>query len=31
VTELLREAYALVREKKGELAAEEAGPQDWAP
>jgi GTP-binding protein len=31
VTELLREAYALVRHNKGEVAAEEAGPQDWAP
>ena len=31
VTELLREAYALVQAKKGELAAEAAGPQDWAP
>ncbi|PZQ57860.1 MAG: GTPase ObgE, partial [Phenylobacterium zucineum] len=34
VTELLREAYALVRERKGELAAEEAAddePQGWQP
>lgn len=31
VTELLREAYALVRERKGEVAAEEAGPEEWAP
>ncbi len=31
VTELLREAYALVQAKKGELAAEAAGPQDWQP
>ena len=31
VVELLREAYALVQANKGELAAEEAGPQDWAP
>jgi len=31
VTELLREAYALVRERKGEVAAEAAGPEDWAP
>jgi hypothetical protein len=31
VTELLREAYGLVRARKGELAAEQAGPQDWAP
>ncbi len=31
VTELLREAYALVRQRKGEVAAEIAGPEDWAP
>jgi GTP-binding protein len=31
VTELLREAYALVRQHKGKVAAEEAGPEDWAP
>ncbi|TAL30791.1 GTPase ObgE [Phenylobacterium sp.] len=31
VTELLREAYALVQARKGEIAAEEAGPEDWAP
>ncbi|HET6970335.1 MAG TPA: GTPase ObgE [Phenylobacterium sp.] len=31
VTELLREAYGLVRQRKGELAAEEAGPQAWQP
>ena len=31
VTELLREAYALVQERKGEVAAEEAGPEDWTP
>ena len=31
VTELLREAYGLVRQKKGEIAAEAAGPEDWAP
>jgi len=31
VTELLREAYGLVQEAKGEIAAEEAGPQDWQP
>ncbi len=31
VTELLREAYALVRQHKGEIAAEEAGPEDWTP
>jgi GTP-binding protein len=31
VTELLREAYALVQAKKGELAAEAAGPEDWKP
>lgn len=31
VTELLREAYALVQQRKGEVAAEEAGPKDWAP
>ena len=31
VTELLREAYGLVRRNKGEVATEAAGPQDWAP
>jgi GTP-binding protein len=32
VTELLREAYALVRERKAEAAADEAGPApDWRP
>ncbi len=31
VTELLREAYALVQANKGEIAAQEAGPEDWAP
>jgi len=31
VTELLREAYALVQARKGEVAAEAAGPEDWAP
>lgn len=31
VTELLREAYSLVRERKGEVAREVAGPEDWAP
>jgi GTP-binding protein len=31
VTELLREAYALVRANKGEVAAAEAEPEDWAP
>jgi GTP-binding protein len=31
VTEILREAYALVRERKGEIAAEEAGPEEWRP
>ena len=31
VTELLREAYALVRQRKGEAAAETAEPQAWAP
>jgi GTP-binding protein len=31
VTELLREAYALVQAHKGEIAAEEAGPEDWTP
>ena len=31
VTELLREAYALVQERKGEIAAEEAGPEEWTP
>jgi GTP-binding protein len=36
VTELLREAYALVRQRKGEAVAEEiaesgAEPESWAP
>lgn len=31
VTELLREAYALVQRRKGEVAAEEAGPEEWEP
>jgi len=31
VTELLREAYALVQKQKGELAAEGAEPEDWRP
>ena len=31
VTELLRESYALVRQRKEELAAEGARPADWAP
>lgn len=31
VTELLREAYAMVQAHKGEIAAEDAGPEDWAP
>ncbi|HEY0646776.1 GTPase ObgE [Phenylobacterium sp.] len=31
VTELLREAYGLVLERKGEVAREVAGPEDWAP
>jgi GTPase len=31
VTELLREAYALVRRRKGEVAAEDAVVEDWAP
>src|SRR5687767_6445059 len=31
VTELLREAYALVQERKGEVAREVAGPEDWVP
>lgn len=31
VVELLREAYGLVQTRKGEIAAEEAGPQDWTP
>ena len=31
VTELLRESYALVRQRKDELAAEGAQPEDWAP
>jgi GTP-binding protein len=31
VTELLREAYALVRQRKAEAAAEGAEPEGWAP
>ncbi len=31
VTELLREAYALVRARKGEIAEEEAEPETWQP
>ena len=31
VTELLREAYGLVQANKGEVAAQAAGPEDWAP
>jgi GTPase len=31
VTELLREAYAMVQAHKGEIAAEDAGPEDWKP
>lgn len=31
VTELLREAYALVQQRKGEAAAENAVPEDWQP
>jgi GTP-binding protein len=31
VTELLREAYALVQKQKGEIAAEQAEPEDWRP
>jgi GTP-binding protein len=31
VTEVLREAYALVQAHKGEIAAEEAKPEDWQP
>jgi GTP-binding protein len=31
VTELLREAYALVQRHKGEIAAEKAAPEDWRP
>jgi GTP-binding protein len=31
VTELLREAYALVRARKGEVAADDAAPEAWAP
>jgi len=31
VTELLREAYALVQQRKGEAAAEAAAPEDWQP
>ena len=30
-TELLREAFGLVLERKGEVAREVAGPEDWAP
>ena len=31
VTEILREAYGLVRQKKGEVAEEAAEPEAWAP
>ncbi len=31
VTELLREAYALVQQRKGEAAAETAEPEEWRP
>jgi len=31
VTELLREAYGLVQQRKGAAAAEAAGPEDWIP
>jgi GTPase len=31
VTEILREAYALVRQKKGQVAEETAEPEAWAP
>lgn len=31
VTELLREAYALVRQRKAEVAAESAEPEGWTP
>ncbi|WP_337185544.1 GTPase ObgE [Phenylobacterium sp.] len=31
VTELLREAYALVRERKQAAAAEESGAEEWRP
>lgn len=31
VTELLREAYALVQTQKGEIAAQTAEPEDWRP
>ena len=31
VTELLREAYALVQQRKGEVAAENAPAEDWRP
>ncbi|HEX7887445.1 MAG TPA: GTPase ObgE [Phenylobacterium sp.] len=31
VTELLREAYALVQQRKAEVAAEEAEPEAWRP
>jgi GTP-binding protein len=31
VTELLREAYALVRRRKAEVAAEDAPDQGWQP
>jgi GTP-binding protein len=31
VTELLREAYALVRSRKAEVAAQDAEPEGWTP
>jgi len=31
VIEVLREAYAMVQAHKGEIAAEEAGPEEWTP
>ena len=31
VTELLREAFGLVRQRKADLAAEEAPVEGWAP
>jgi len=31
VTELLREAYGQVQERKGEIVAEEAPPEEWRP
>ena len=31
VTEILREAYGMVRARKGEIAAEEAEPEVWRP